>query len=49
VLLLQLVPVDSSSLGAWIRDFFGHQLLLVSKFIVFLVLLVYEFHLSILI
>jgi hypothetical protein len=32
VLLLRLVPTDSSSLGAWIRDFFGHQLLLVSEF-----------------
>jgi hypothetical protein len=32
VLLLRLVPVDSSSPGAWIRDFFGHQLLVVSEF-----------------
>jgi hypothetical protein len=30
--LLWLVPADSSSSGAWIRDFFGHQLLLVSEF-----------------
>jgi hypothetical protein len=32
MLLLRLVLADSSSLGAWIRDFFGHQLLLVSEF-----------------
>jgi hypothetical protein len=42
MLLLWLVPADSSSLGAWIRDFFGHQLLLVVSFIVLIVLLVYK-------
>jgi len=49
VLLLQLIRADSSSLGAWIRDFISHQVLLVTKFIILIVLLVYEFLLSILI